>query len=381
MDPGLLDVLHDRCDVGLASVAKRVDIELERALEEAVDEDPRARRNARSNRLGVVADDHLASTEHVGRTHEHRVADALCDADRFGLRARHPPGRHLDPELGAEGAEPLAVLGEVDGVEGSPEDPKAGFLDRPGQLERRLPSELDHHADRLLALADRQHLLDAERLEVEAVGGVVVGRDRLRVAVDHHGLEPELAQAACRMHAAVVELDPLPDPVRARAEDDDALPRRRRSLVRLAPGRVVVGGRRLDLTGARIDAPVGGPDAPGAPFRPHCGLARVAVLRDRRVRPPGPLEPKPVVCDERVERGRRNTKSSARASSSPSNHGWRLRGSQLSSSSRARCAFRNASLNERPIPIASPTDFICVPSVRSAPGNFSNEKRGNLTTT
>ena len=44
-------------------------------------------------------------------------------------------------------------------------------------------------------------------------------------------------------------------------------------------------------------------------------------------------------------------------------------------------AFRNASVNVRPIPIASPTDFICVPSLRSAPGNFSNAKRGNFTTT
>jgi hypothetical protein len=33
------------------------------------------------------------------------------------------------------------------------------------------------------------------------------------------------------------------------------------------------------------------------------------------------------------------------------------------------------------MPIASPTDFICVPRVVSAPGNFSNAKRGNLTTT
>ena len=51
------------------------------------------------------------------------------------------------------------------------------------------------------------------------------------------------------------------------------------------------------------------------------------------------------------------------------------------SSSRERNAFQNASRNVRPMPIASPTDFICVPSVRSAPGNFSNAKRGNLTTT
>ena len=40
-----------------------------------------------------------------------------------------------------------------------------------------------------------------------------------------------------------------------------------------------------------------------------------------------------------------------------------------------------ASLKVRPIAITSPTDFICVVSVRSARGNFSNAQRGTLTTT
>jgi hypothetical protein len=75
---------------------------------------------------------------------------------------------------------------------------------------------------------------------------------------------------------------------------------------------------------------------------------------------------------------------------SSSKNGWTPSGTSASvchgvaapvSSSRERIAFRNASANVRPMPIVSPTDFICVPSVRSAPGNFSNAKRGNLTTT
>jgi hypothetical protein len=49
-------------------------------------------------------------------------------------------------------------------------------------------------------------------------------------------------------------------------------------------------------------------------------------------------------------------------------------------SSSDRTALRNASLNVRPIAIASPTDFICVVSVRSACGNFSKFQRGNFTT-
>ena len=49
--------------------------------------------------------------------------------------------------------------------------------------------------------------------------------------------------------------------------------------------------------------------------------------------------------------------------------------------SRLRCAFCSASAKERPIAIASPTDFMWVVSVGSAPGNFSNANLGILTTT
>ena len=46
-----------------------------------------------------------------------------------------------------------------------------------------------------------------------------------------------------------------------------------------------------------------------------------------------------------------------------------------------RMPFCNASLNVRPMAIASPTLFICVVSVSSASGNFSNVQRGILITT
>ena len=45
-----------------------------------------------------------------------------------------------------------------------------------------------------------------------------------------------------------------------------------------------------------------------------------------------------------------------------------------------RSAFCSDSLKVRPMAMASPTDFICVVSVASVPGNFSKAKRGTLTT-
>ena len=106
---------------------------------------------------------------------------------------------------------------------GVPRIEKPARLDRARELERRLAAELDHDALGLLALEHGEHRRLVERLEVEAVRGVVVGRDRLRVAVDHHRLVAERAEGLHGVHAAVVELDALADPVRAGAEDDDAL--------------------------------------------------------------------------------------------------------------------------------------------------------------
>ena len=66
------------------------------------------------------------------------------------------------------------------------------------ELQRRLAAELDDDAQRpaLALLGDHvEHVLGRQRLEIEAVGGVVVGGDGLGVAVDHDRLEADFAQA------------------------------------------------------------------------------------------------------------------------------------------------------------------------------------------
>ena len=78
--------------------------------------------NAVAHLVGVVADAHRAAAEHVRRAHEHRVADPVGDVDRLRAALGDPPLRAADAELGEQLAEPLAILGEVDGVERRAED-------------------------------------------------------------------------------------------------------------------------------------------------------------------------------------------------------------------------------------------------------------------
>ena len=123
--------------------------------------------------------------------------------------------------------EPVAVFGEVDGVWRGAEDRHLGRFERLGKLERRLAAELHDDAldlaVRLLFAHDLEHVLFGERLEIEPVRGVVVGRHRLRIAIDHDGLVARVGQREGGMAAAIVELDALADAVRSAAENDDLL--------------------------------------------------------------------------------------------------------------------------------------------------------------
>ena len=80
--------------------------------------------------------------------------------------------------------EQVAVFGEIDAVGLGAEDRHAGLLDGVGEVERRLAAELHDDAEQravlLFALEDFDDVFLGQRLEIEAVGGVVVGRDGFR---------------------------------------------------------------------------------------------------------------------------------------------------------------------------------------------------------
>ena len=212
VDAGLLDVLHDAGDEDVACRRRgrrrrprwrrRGSWSIRTGLSP---ETCTASRDV-AVELRVVADDlHGAAAEHVGRADDERVAE-------LARRRRAPRS--------AERAMPLRGWLEVELVRaaaGSARGPRPGRWRRAvvprigmpascsacGELQRGLAAELDDDADAaspfaLLDVGDLEHVLGGQRLEVEPVGGVVVGRDGLGVAVDHDRLDSRPRSARSR---------------------------------------------------------------------------------------------------------------------------------------------------------------------------------------
>ena len=261
----------------------------------------------------------------------------------------------------------------------------------------------------------------------KAVGDVVVGRDGLGVAVDHHRLVAGVAQGLHGVDAGRVELDPWPirlgptrapppgagrwpgprSPPRRSSSGTGWRPRTRRHGCRPSGrparprGRGRSGSRPRWLTIAASwasEAVALGPPQqarPGrrCPRRPisaptsttraipstNQGSIREAAATSSTVRPSRRARS---TASSRSARGRRRRPAGPRGRPRRCPAPGRRPGPRPSRPvSSDRHAFWSASGKVRPMAMTSPTDFIQVVSSGSAPGNFSKLNRGTLTTT
>ncbi len=186
-----------------------------------------------------------------------------------------------DLEPGAQGVPALAVLGQVDGL-GRGADHQLAAAGCPTSFSGVWPPRDTITPTGLLGLDDVHDVLVGERLEVEPVGGVVVGRHGLGVAVDHDRLEAGVAQGEAGVDAAVVELDALADAVGARAQDHDLGPVAR-ARPRRCPRRSSSGTAWRPRTRRRRCRP----SCRSAPRRPPCGRRARRPRRRSTGRPAG----------------------------------------------------------------------------------------------
>src|SRR5690606_960367 len=252
----LFDMLHDRADHHIGAIGHRVHVDLDGAVEEVVQQhrtvigDFHRIAQVALELVFLIDDLHGAATQYIGRTHHQRIADLVRRGNGFVFAAHGGVRRLTQVQALDHLLEALAVFGTVDGFRAGTDDRHARLFQRARQFQRGLAAVLDDHTLGLFDADDFQYVFQGDRLEVQAIGSVVVGRDGFRVAVDHDGLIAIFTHGQCCMHAAVVKLDALADTVRATAQYHDLVAAGRIGLALFFIGRVHVGGVGGELGGA-----------------------------------------------------------------------------------------------------------------------------------
>ncbi len=198
MDAGLFDVLHDAADDGDLAVADGVHVHFDGVFQEFVDEDGMIRGGLQGplhevDQGVVVGDDlHGPPPQDVGGPHQHGVGDAVGDVQGLLHGGGGVVGGLLEAQLVQQLLEEPAVLGPVDGVGPGAHDADPGLTQGHRQVQGGLAAELEDQAQGLFRGHDVEHVFPGQGLEIELVGGVVVGGDGFGVGVDHDGLHPQL---------------------------------------------------------------------------------------------------------------------------------------------------------------------------------------------
>ena len=153
MDAGQFDMLHDAGDKAGLPVTDRIGFGLDSVVQEAVDEDRPVWGYADGaghidpHFIVVVDDLHAPAAQDVGGPHHYRVSDPCAGSQRSVDIRCHIGFRHGDMELLHHFPELIPVLGQVDGLRGSSQNPCAGSLQGPGQVQRGLAAELGDDAN------------------------------------------------------------------------------------------------------------------------------------------------------------------------------------------------------------------------------------------
>ena len=260
MDAGALDVLHDAGDEHVGAVGDDVHLQLlahqvlvhQHGVFDLAGEDDL---HIGAHVLIVVGDDHVLAADDVAGTQQHGVAQLIGRLERL-VHAQHAPALGtLDGVALQQLVEPLPVLGHVDGLGAGAQDLHAVAVQVLGELDGRLAAEGHHHAHGLLHGDDVHHVLGIERLEVQPVGGIVVGGDGLGVVVDDDHIVAQLLEGPHAVDGGVVELDALADADGAGAQHHDDGPSAAgegAGLAEAVEGGVEIGGLRVELRAAGI---------------------------------------------------------------------------------------------------------------------------------
>ena len=260
MDAGPFDMLHDAGNQHVFPVGDHIHLQLgaghvlvhQHRVFDAAGEDAAHILLC----LGPGAGDgHVLPADHIGGPQQHRVAQSLCRFQRLLQGVDAPALGPADAEALQDGVKAGPVLRHVNAVGRGAQNVDAQVIQILGELDCGLTAEGHHHADGLFHPEDIAHILGAQRLKVQAVGGVIVGGDSLRVVVDDDHVIAQLPQGPHAVDAAVVKLDALADADGAGAQHHDHRPPAAGEgggFTGFVKGRIEIGGLGVKLGGAGV---------------------------------------------------------------------------------------------------------------------------------
>mmetsp|Transcript_4160 Transcript_4160/g.10064 ORF Transcript_4160/g.10064 Transcript_4160/m.10064 type:complete len:401 (+) Transcript_4160:1745-2947(+) len=229
VNASLFNMFGNRVSDNFSLVSNSIDIDLLRALNELGDHHRSIFRHLDSHvqellqlrlRSHYV---HRCSTQDIRRSHENRisnlVAEPLCVLKSLELR----PGRLVDVELVEHSRVLLPVLSPVDHLGRRAQHVGPVGLEGEREVVGDLTSEGHDCPSAAFHVVDVQNSLQAELFEVEPVALIEVGRNGLRVAVDHDCLLPLSDQSSQAQDRSVIKLHAASDPVRPTSHHHDAM--------------------------------------------------------------------------------------------------------------------------------------------------------------
>ena len=161
-------------------------------------------------------DVHRGAGEHVAR----RISTGKPTSSTGNGRCRHrgqfPPSRLVDADP-VEHRRKVAVFGVVDVFGRVPRIGTCSFCNRRARLFGICPPVETITPLGVSRSGDVEHPFERQLVEVEAVAGIVVGRNGFGIVVDHYRTQPLPADRVQRIDATPVEFHRAADPVGPRS--------------------------------------------------------------------------------------------------------------------------------------------------------------------
>ena len=229
MYTGKLDMFHNRRNKCMIAVADRICLTLGCMAQETVDQDRAIRCHTfccfhiDSQIFRIVYHFHATSAQYIGRTNHNRITDLFCNRKCLIHIHCHTCFRHRNTQFVHHRTEQISVFCHIDDFRRSTKDLHPVFFQICRQIQRCLATELCDHTKRLFLLINRQYIFQCQRLKIQFIGSIIVGRYGFRVTVYDDRLKTCFFQSHRRMYTAIVKFDTLTDTVRTAAEDHDLI--------------------------------------------------------------------------------------------------------------------------------------------------------------